>query len=194
MQLLAASAHRRMPWKNGGGETIEIAAHPAGAGLADFDWRVSMARVEGDGPFSVFPGIDRTLCILDGEGLELDVEGLGRRRLTLACAPFAFPADAPTGALLLGGPITDLNVMSRRGALSHRVERIDIAAGGEAAVAPRPARWSLLLANGACRVEGAGAPRAMADRDALLAEGSLPALRAYAPQAPASLFVVTIAP
>jgi environmental stress-induced protein Ves len=47
-----------MPWKNGGGETTEIAVFPDGAGLSDFDWRVSMARVDGDGPFSSFPGIE----------------------------------------------------------------------------------------------------------------------------------------
>ena len=50
-----------MPWKNGGGETAEIAVSPPGAALDDFDWRLSMARVETDGPFSAFPGIDRTL-------------------------------------------------------------------------------------------------------------------------------------
>ena len=68
MQVLRAENYRRMPWKNGGGETTEIAVFPAGAGLDDFDWRVSMARVESSGPFSVFPGIDRTLAILEGEG------------------------------------------------------------------------------------------------------------------------------
>jgi len=61
MKILRSADHKRMPWKNGGGETVEIAISPQGAGLADFDWRVSMATVASDGPFSVFPGIDRTL-------------------------------------------------------------------------------------------------------------------------------------
>ena len=41
MRILRAPDYRRMPWKNGGGETTEIAVFPAGAGLDDFDWRVS---------------------------------------------------------------------------------------------------------------------------------------------------------
>ena len=109
MRLLKAADHRRMPWKNGAGETIEIAVHPEGAGLDVFDWRVSMASVAVDGPFSVFPGIDRTLAILDGAAMVLDIEGLGRQRLTPQTAPLAFPADAPTSARLEDGPIADLS-------------------------------------------------------------------------------------
>ena len=60
-RLLRNSDHRRMPWKNGGGETVEVIVHPEGASLSDFGWRVSMASVASDGPFSVFPDIDRTL-------------------------------------------------------------------------------------------------------------------------------------
>ena len=119
MRLLRNTDHRRMPWKNGGGETIEVTVHPPDAGLADFGWRVSMATVASDGPFSIFPGIDRTLAVLSGDGMALSIEGLGERRLTPASAPLAFPADAPTTARLSGGPVTDLNVMTRRGRFVH---------------------------------------------------------------------------
>ena len=61
MRILRAPDYRVMPWKNGGGTTTEVAVSPEGAGLDHFDWRISMARVEQDGPFSTFPGIDRTL-------------------------------------------------------------------------------------------------------------------------------------
>lgn len=108
-----------MPWKNGGGETVEVIVHPEGAGLSDFGWRVSMATVASDGPFSVFPGIDRTLAVLSGDGMALSIEGLGDKLLTPVCAPLAFPADAPTSARLTNGQITDLNVMTRRGAFRH---------------------------------------------------------------------------
>jgi hypothetical protein len=118
-----------MPWKNGGGETTEIAASPEGAGLDAFDWRVSMARVDGDGPFSLFPGIDRTLAILDGEGLRLAIEGRDPVELTRATAPLAFPADAPTGSILLGGPVTDLNVMTRRTMARHELTVQDYPSG-----------------------------------------------------------------
>lgn len=118
-RLLRNGDHRRMPWKNGGGETVEVIVHPEGASLSDFGWRVSMAIVASDGPFSVFPGIDRTLAVLTGDGMALSIEGLGERLLTPESAPLPFPAEAPTAARLTGGPITDLNVMTRRGAFRH---------------------------------------------------------------------------
>ncbi|UNK36939.1 HutD family protein [Shinella sp. H4-D48] len=121
--LLRNADHRRMPWKNGGGETVEIFVHPQGAGLTDFGWRVSMATVASDGPFSVFPGIDRTLAVLSGDGIALSIDGFGDRLLTPSSEPLAFPADAPTTARLTGGPITDLNVMTRRGHFEHTLSR-----------------------------------------------------------------------
>ncbi len=126
MKLLRASDHKRMPWKNGGGETVEIAVSPDGAGLADFDWRVSMATVASDGPFSVFPGIDRTLSILEGEGMTLFIEGREPERLTQASDPLPFAADAPTSATLIDGTIIDLNVMTRRGRFTHSVRRVSV--------------------------------------------------------------------
>lgn len=126
MYLLRPSDYRRMPWKNGAGETIEIAVSPRGASVSDFDWRISMAHVGADGPFSVFPGIDRTLSILDGEGIVLSVGDAPPVTLTGSTSPFSFPADVPTSATLIAGPVLDFNVMSRRGALSHRVRRLDL--------------------------------------------------------------------
>jgi environmental stress-induced protein Ves len=117
-----------MPWKNGGGVTTEIAVSPAGAALDDFDWRVSMARVESDGPFSGFDGVDRTLAVLEGEGIILDVAGRPAATVTKASAPLSFPADVPTQAVLIAGPITDLNVMTRRGRMVHAVERLVVSA------------------------------------------------------------------
>ncbi len=112
-----------MPWKNGGGVTVEIAIHPINASVDNFNWRISTATVANDGPFSVFPGIDRTLSVLEGNGIVLDVEG-AETTLTRETAPFAFAADASSGARLIDGPITDLNVMTRRLSFAHQVERI----------------------------------------------------------------------
>ncbi|TCL96287.1 hypothetical protein C8J38_101645 [Rhizobium sp. PP-WC-2G-219] len=123
MTVFRNSDHRRMPWKNGGGETVEIAVFPADASMETFGWRISMASVATDGPFSVFPGVDRTLSILDGHGMVLDISGRKPVTLTARDAPYAFPADAATEATLVDGAITDLNVMTRRGAFVHVVER-----------------------------------------------------------------------
>ncbi|GLK83415.1 HutD/Ves family protein [Ancylobacter defluvii] len=124
MRLLRAADHRLMPWKNGGGATTELAISPPGAGLDAFDWRISMADVVEDGPFSTFDGIDRSLAIIGGDGILLDIEGRPGARLTRASAPLAFPADTPAQCRLIGGRVRDLNVMSRRDAFRHRLGRI----------------------------------------------------------------------
>jgi environmental stress-induced protein Ves len=124
-----------MPWKNGGGVTTEIAIFPAGAGLEDFEWRLSMATVASDGPFSLFAGVDRTLAVLEGEGIVLSVEGRPEESIKRGSSPVSFAADRPTSARLIAGPVTDLNAMTRRGVWTHRMEMLRgsavIADGGE---------------------------------------------------------------
>lgn len=165
-RLLRNAGHRRMPWKNGGGETVEVIVHPPDASLADFGWRVSMATVAADGPFSVFPGIDRTLAVLSGDGMALSIEGLGERLLTPASAPLAFPADAPTTARLTGGPVTDLNVMTRRGSFRHRLSR-HVAEGP----LPEAAGERLLLALEPLGIATAEGLTGLQPLDALLLDG-----------------------
>ncbi|MES5098558.1 HutD family protein [Agrobacterium sp. BA1120] len=123
MKILRASDYKRMPWKNGKGETVEIAVFPSNASLDDFDWRISMAAVVEDGAFSTFENVDRTLIVLDGEGILLSVEGSDPVELQPDSPPHSFAADAPTTAMLLGGPITDLNIMTRRGKATCSVTR-----------------------------------------------------------------------
>lgn len=124
IRVLPPEAFRHMPWKNGLGVTIEIAASPQGADLAAIDWRVSMARVETAGPFSLFPGIDRTLCVLEGEALTLAIAGRCTIRLEQHSEPYAFPADVATVGTPTAGGILDLNVMTRRGRWRHRVQHV----------------------------------------------------------------------
>ncbi|RUM27069.1 HutD family protein [Rhizobium vallis] len=154
MKILRASEHKRMPWKNGKGETVEIAVFPPDASIDDFDWRVSTATVAEDGPFSIFPGIDRTLSVLTGEGIALSVEGTEAVELRPPSAPHAFPADTRTAARLLDGPITDLNVMTRRGAFRHSVKRTT--SDDDVRVGPSSAAV-LLVVNSYCQIVPDGA-------------------------------------
>jgi environmental stress-induced protein Ves len=103
-------------WKNGGGTTREIACRPAGARLDDFDWRVSVATIAADGAFSAFPGIDRTIALLRGDGVRLQsTDGSAiDHRLDTFFQPFAFDGGQALQATLLGGESTDFNVMTRR--------------------------------------------------------------------------------
>jgi environmental stress-induced protein Ves len=122
IKIIRAAACRTMPWKNGAGSTTEIAIAPAGAGLDQFDWRVSRAEIAVDGPFSMFPGIDRTLALLEGDGVQLTIDGLATE-LTLSSPPFSFTGDGAAVAVLRNGPVEDLNVMTRRGRCRHRLRR-----------------------------------------------------------------------
>ncbi|MDS9467742.1 HutD family protein [Paracoccus sp. MBLB3053] len=164
IRILRADGHRRMPWKNGRGETVEIAVFPEGAGLDAFAWRISMAGVAEDGEFSIFPGIDRTLAVLSGAGIELQVQKHGLHRLTPDDPPLAFPADIPSSARLIDGPITDLNVMTRRGVHAHRMIRSD-----DTATAPCDLR--LVLATERLSLRAGGKDFDLAPLDALICDG-----------------------
>ena len=125
VRLLPAKDRRTTAWKNGGGRTTEIVVSPSGAGFDDFDWRISMAEVEADGPFSIFSGIERTLTVVEGV-MTLTVDREQSVRLTPQSAPFVFSGDAAVDAAVESGPVIDLNVMSRRGRNAHAVQRIGV--------------------------------------------------------------------
>ncbi len=121
MRRLGPADYRVMPWKDGGGSTTELVIHPPGATLAGgFLWRVSMADVPGSGPFSAFPGVDRSLMLLSGS-LELDHGPHGLQVLEGPYRPVTFSGDWTTRGRLLAGPCRDFNVMSARGLARHRL-------------------------------------------------------------------------
>ncbi len=127
MLRLNSVDHRRMRWKNGKGETIEVAVEPPNATVDTFEWRVSMAAVVEDGPFSCFDGVDRTLAVLSGGELALRIAEAPPVSVHAAGPPLSFPADAPCEARLHGESVTDLNVMTRRGVWQHTLRRLPLA-------------------------------------------------------------------
>ncbi|MBB4954958.1 environmental stress-induced protein Ves [Agrobacterium vitis] len=123
MQIIARDHYTRMPWKNGKGLTEEIMAFPVGSTMETFDWRLSIAHVGVDGPFSVFPGVDRSIALLDGEGLRLDLPDRCPNTLAPYGQPFAFPGEWVISSTNIGGPTMDLNIMTRRGRYQHHMRR-----------------------------------------------------------------------
>lgn len=112
MRVVRSAEQREMPWKNGGGSTRELLVHPPGAGLEDFQVRLSRASVVEDGPFSTFPGVDRWICVIEGAGMDLHGEG---EVLRLEPGEFVrFSGDARVEGRLRAGPVRDLNLMLRR--------------------------------------------------------------------------------
>jgi uncharacterized protein len=136
MRIIRKAMYRTVPWKNGGGTATDIIASPEGAGYDAFHWRLSGAHVGRDGPFSLFPDIDRTMVILAGEALVLhgvpgDQSDQGLQggtydevTLTKLSVPYAFPGDIPVTATLPAGPVDNLNMMSHRGRFQHSMRRL----------------------------------------------------------------------
>lgn len=104
-----------MPWRNGGGTTTEIAIAPEGAALTGerFLWRLSIAEVSADGPFSRFEGYDRRIMLLEGAGMTLACAASGTITLR-RFEPHAFSGDEDVYGTLVAGPVRDLNVIVDR--------------------------------------------------------------------------------
>ncbi|MFD7745640.1 HutD family protein [Streptomyces sp. NPDC059698] len=168
VRILRTADRAPVPWKNGGGSVREIAAGPAEAGTGAFDWRVSLADVTADGPFSVFPGVDRVLTVVEGAGMDLVVGG-EHHIVDEPLWPHGFPGDLPTEGFLLGGPVLNLNVMYRRD--RTRAETAVVCGTVRLLLPEGGAVLAVSLDDGA-ELEGAGV---RLDRyDAVLATGASP--------------------
>jgi environmental stress-induced protein Ves len=126
MKIIRASDLTSRPWKNGGGVTCEIAIDPPGASLQDFRWRISRARIEADGPFSLFPNCERWITCVEGSGFALHFDD-GVKLAVPPFLPVRFSGDRRV-ACRVAGPCTDINVIARRDLVS-----------AEVAVVPAPA-------------------------------------------------------
>ena len=131
---LTRADYTEMPWANGRGTTLELARADGPDGLL---WRLSLATVTENGPFSQLPGIDRTLTVTDGPGFLL--LGQGTSLAATPGTPIRFRGETPLWASGVTAPSRDFNVMTARAHLSHHVE--------SARPGPLPAR-SFLLALG----------------------------------------------
>lgn len=134
------------PWKNGGGSTKQLLISPINAELTEFDYRISIASISSNGPFSLFNGIDRQLVILEGDGVELSIDShegekqinnlggeeriLGDtdtteyKRLTPINSPFCFAGETSITSQLLGSDVIDLNIMTKRGAFKTHIQKL----------------------------------------------------------------------
>jgi len=115
---IAIGALAPQPWKNGAGLTREIAIrhHDGSASAAAFDWRISLADVAHDAPFSAFPGVDRCITLLRGAGMRFHApDGSVDLVLTAPLTSFRFSGDVALMATLVDGACSDFNVMTRRG-------------------------------------------------------------------------------
>jgi uncharacterized protein len=109
---IPANEYQRTRWKNGGGWTREVIRSPAQND--QWSWRLSIAEIEKDGPFSEFPGVDRELILLSGEGMHLHFADGDSHTLLPPHGALRFAGEQALNAELIDGPTQDFNVMWRR--------------------------------------------------------------------------------
>lgn len=119
-RVIEKAMFRDMPWANGMGVTTELYAHKNEQSDCIL-WRISMASVSSDGPFSHFAGYDRILVLIEGPGLRLSHQDGTEHCLTSAYQLATFPADVATHAALIDGPVQDFNVITDRSAYKPTV-------------------------------------------------------------------------
>lgn len=149
-----------MPWANGRGVSYEVARLNDESG--EWLWRVAIAPIVEDGPFSVLNGVHRELTLVEGEGLVLTIDGnlVQCRRGQVV----DFSGDAHTHAALTHGPVVDLNVMSRAG--HERTLRV--------VTAPSTIeRFDCLVALDHSSLDYDGSTTELAPKDALMGDGSV---------------------
>jgi environmental stress-induced protein Ves len=153
VHLIRLSDARREPWRNGGGWTREITRFPADS--TEFDWRLSVAEVETDGPFSRFDGCDRILVLLGGNGMELQTVG---QPVTLwpPHDQLRFPGELAISARLIAGPTTDLNLIWRRDRCAVVLHQIDPRAPMHIGGLPEEVVVAFTVVTGATRVSEPG--------------------------------------
>ena len=113
MKVVRAADQPRVRWRNDGGWTRDLARNSPNE--HGFSWRVSIADVEAEGPFSIFEGCDRLLVLLEGVGMDLvRTDGGETMRLRPGAGRARFAGEEAITAELLSGPTTDFNVMWER--------------------------------------------------------------------------------
>ena len=114
ISIIAPEEYKVIPWKNGLGETTELAINEGGS-VDDFDWRISIASVVNDGPFSDFTGYDRNLVLIEGKGIDLHYGdgNIESDELNKLLDVARFNGSCKTTGILKQGPIKDFNLITR---------------------------------------------------------------------------------
>ncbi len=148
-RTVRAADVRPEPWVNGGGTTRELARADDGS------WRISLADIDGDGPFSPFAGRHRLLTVVEGPVLDLDVDGVPH--VVEPQRPFAFSGDAAVVASVPEGPVRALNVVVDPTVVQPFVTVLELGRGSALPLAADQAAYVLTGAEAGSLVLGPGA-------------------------------------
>lgn len=167
--LIRQQDHQLVPWKNGLGMTREVAnAHDADGTML---WRISLATVDRDGPFSDFTGYRRIIMLLEGKGMTLDFGVHGRAVMDQPFVPVPFDGAWPTSATLHDGATRDLNVVTSAEKAAGAVALLEPGTGTVDLV-PSHAVTLLYLLRGTAEASVGGASWTLGSGEALRLEGA----------------------
>jgi len=166
-RVVPANEYRRERWRNGAGWTREIAVEPEG----DWAWRLSIAEIEQDGPFSRFPGIDREIVLLSGNGVRLRFDEGGVHALEPPHGRLRFAGEAGVHGELIDGVTQDFNLMWRRDLVDAQLWHRPLV-GPMVIFADAGTTWAVHLLAGQARfADDSGLPSLQAGDTALLRAG-----------------------
>lgn len=176
-------------WKNGGGITHELDRVDDEHGLR---WRLSIAEIASDGPFSLFANTDRMILMLTGNGFRLHGVGADPEVIDQPLQPFAFPGEAAVQCTLIDGPVRDFNLMSRRGCIAGRLDVY--ALGAERLVQVLAAQTRLFVVTGTVLVEVDGHGHQLGEQQMLVMDGESGLLQISATSPSAQVLLIRLTP
>jgi environmental stress-induced protein Ves len=160
------------PWKNGLGQTWEIAVDATPIAQSPFRWRLSRACIAETCPFSAYPGVRRWLALASGGALEMRIDVQPPHTLERPGHWIAFDGGASVESVPLDGPVEDFNLMLADPAFD--AEMLHRPLMGSMVLIPEAGTVTAFhLLDGQAQLQGS-APLKMGPADTLLIRGDLP--------------------
>ena len=171
-RVIPASDYRSERWRNGAGWTRQVHAQAPASGDSSWDWRISIAEIEADADFSSFPGIERILVLLQGEGLRLRFDDGEVQTLLPPHDRLRFAGERGVRGELVEGATTDFNLMWRRDAIDAELWHRPLV-GSMAIIADAGSTWIAYMLAGQAQFDDAcGLPSLMTGDTAILPGGN----------------------
>lgn len=149
-RVIPSFEYRRERWRNGLGWTREILRVPD---TGEWQVRLSIAEIEQDAAFSAFPGIERELVLLRGQGLRLRFADGAVHTLLPPHDRMRFAGEAEIHGELVDGLTHDFNLMWRRDALDAELLHRPLVGSMFFFTEPATA-WAIHLLAGQAQFEG----------------------------------------
>ena len=167
-RVIPAAQYQRERWRNGLGWTREILRLPE---QGDWQLRLSIAEIEQDAAFSAFPGIERELVLLQGEGLRPRFADGRCETLLPPYQRLRFAGEDVITGELVDGFTQDFNLMWRRDEVNAELLHRPLVGNMLFFTEPQAA-WAIHLLAGQARFEGDVLPALSAGDTAWLGAGA----------------------